>query len=485
MSNEEIEDLLFSELNEVQEDNSVLSFGITIIPKLAGKTLPEILQEINNSRSKITYSDGNELIRDFLIMIGDNNLLPLLELLEQEEKRIIDVGKYVIGNKSYREQLKTLRSIVNATSSIVNGSYDGLNEFLNVYRVKENLNPYSIISENTAKILHNELENLKNRINFVLLLDEKNSSLKLREQREVGANMRVKFLQKLTNHVYIKEFETEFRIDLDQLIKDNSSADFLLSDVTADNFDKYEKDIISIESALHDAIKAKELSDEDIIDKLIKIYGDDDLYKLQSTKLTKEKDENITSYDTILYASTLMKLQSNDFFVLYRNAIQRAKEVDPNFDLVPVFGQEYALRLAYAYTKNKDFFNSLLDKIKATYKGNEKYQLNKRVLYNVLSVFGGAGTGKSRGVGAMLMHLFPDAEFRFIGPTDSQVNSLLEIFNQPKESSNGMTINDFKEKIIPNVESEIDNDKKIRINLDYNPETEQVEAKNYELSDYN
>lgn len=484
MSDEEIENLLFSELNELQEDGTTLSFGISIIPKLADKTLPEILQQINDSRSKITYSDGNELVRDFLTMIGDNNLLPLLELLEQEEKRITDVGKYVIGNKSYREQLKTLRSIVNTISAIVNGSYDGLNEFLNVYRAKEKLDAYPILSENTAKILHNDLENLKNRINFVLLLDEKNSSLKLREQREVGANMRVKFLQKLTNHVYIKEFEIKFGIDLDQLIKDNASPDFLLSDVTADNFDKYEKDIIAIESALYDAIKTKEISDEDIIDNLIAIYGDDDLYKLQSTKLTKEKEEKITSYDTILYAVTLMTLHSNDFYVLYRNAIQHAKEVDPEFDLVPVFGQEYALRLVYAYTKNKDFFNSLLDKIKATYKGNEKYQLNKRVLYNILSVFGGAGTGKSRGVGAMLMHLFPDAEFRFIGPTDSQVNSLLEIFKQPKDSSNGMTIDDFKEKVIPNVESEIDKDKKTRVKLNYNPKTEQIDAEDYTLSDY-
>lgn len=478
---------LSDELKEASQDDDgnviVNSFGISVIPMLNGRFLPEILNEIDQSRSKIIYSDGNDLIKQFFALIGDDSLLPLLNLLEQEEKRIINVGEYTIGNNLYREQLFTLRSIVKAVSAIVDGSYNGINTFLNNYRKNEKLEEYAVITENTAKILHNDLENLKNRINFILELDAKNSGLKLKEQKEVGANMRVKFLSKITNHVYIKDFEKKFKINLEELINENTSSDFKLEDVTTENFDKYEKDIIAVETALYNKMQESGMSDDDIISALIEIYGDSSLYKLQTTKLTKNKDEVITTYDAILYAATIMTLNSNDFYVLYRNAIQHAKEVDPEFDIVPVYGQEYALRLGYAYTKNTKFFNSLLQAIADSYGGTEAYQKNKRMLFNMINVFGGAGTGKSRGVGAMLMYLFPDAEFRLIGPTDTQVTTLLNIFKKSSDSTDGMTINEFKEKVIPNVEKTV-KDGKVTINLNFNKETEQVEAENYELQDW-
>lgn len=483
----QIDEFLSRDLGEVDATSVRNSFGISIIPFLNGQFLPDILREINNSRSKIIYGDGQDLIKEFFAIVGDDSLISLLDLLEQEEKRITNVGEYTIGNNLYRNQLKTLLSIVNAVSAVVNGSYNGLNEFLNPYRLKEKLEQYTVITENTAKILHNDLETLKNRINFVLKLDAKNSGLKLREQKDVGANMRVKFLQKLTNHVYVEDFankENGFGIDLKQLISDNTSADFNLEEVTSENFDRYEKEIIAIETALYNKIKESGLSDEDIISKLIKIYGDSSLYKQLSTNLTKEKDEIVTTYDTIVYAATIMKLNSNDFYVLYRNAIQHAKDIDPNFDIVPVFGQEYALRLIYAYSKNRNFFNILSKEIANTYQGSEKYQLNKRILRNFVSVFGGAGTGKSRGVGAMLMHIFPDAEFRVIGPTNTQVDSLLNIFGKAKDSSDGLTISEFKEKVIPNVESETDKEGKVTVKLKYNNETEQIEAEDYEQQNW-
>lgn len=487
LKDNEIKEFLEGELVEASQDDDkntiITNFGISVIPVMNGRPLPEILDDIDESRKKITYSDGNDLIKQFFTIVGDDSLLPLLSLLEQEEKRIINIGEYTIGNNLYKEQLQTLLSIVNAVSGIVDGSYNGMNTSLNPYRKNEKLNDYAVITENTAKILHNDLENLKNRINFVLELDYRNSGLKLKEQKEVGANMRVKFLDKITNHLYIEDFEKEFGFNLEQVIKDNTSADFNLNDITSENFDKYEKEIVAVETAIYNFIKNKGLSDEDIIQKLITVYGDSSLYKLQTTKLTKNKEEVVTTYDAILYAATIMKLNSNDFYVLYRNAIQHAKDVDPEFDIVPVFGQEYALRLGYAYTKNIEFFNSLLQSIADSYEGTEAYQKNKRILFNMINVFGGAGTGKTRGVGAMLTYLFPDAEFRFIGPTDTQVNALLEVFKKPEDSTDGLTIDEFKQNVIPNVEKTVE-DGKTTVNLKYNDKTEQVEAEDFSLKNY-
>lgn len=464
-----IDDILATPLTEIGVDGMNVELGVTLIPKFGEQFLPDVVAEIEESRKKIQYSDAVSLIKDFLMMVDDGTLMPLLELLEREEGRITDIGEYTIGNEFYRKQLLTLFSIVNGISAIVGGAYDGTNEFLNNYRRKEKLNEYAVITENTAKILQNDLTNLKNRIRFILKVDQKNSGQKLHEQRAVGANMRVKFLEKITNHIYIEDFENEFGINLDELIQKHTSAEFNLNDIDAQNYDRFEPEIIAVETAIYEEIQKKGFTSKEIIDKLIKIYGDNNLYKLRSTKLTKEKSEIVTDYDAIIYAFTLMKLHSNDFFALYRDAIKHAKEVAPDFNIVPVFGQEFALRWIYAYAKDKNGFNYLLDQIANSYDGTDEYQKVKRKLYNMANIFGGAGTGKTRGVAAILKYLFPKAEFRLLGPTDTQVQTLLSVFGEAKDSANGKTLNAFKELAFPGVDAED--------NLDYDSETKVVTTK--------
>lgn len=85
------------------------------------------------------------------------------------------------------------------------------------------------------------------------------------------------------------------------------------------------------------------------------------------------------------------------------------------------------------------------------------------------NIFGGAGTGKTRGVAAILKYLFPKAEFRLLGPTDTQVQTLLSVFGEAKNSANGKTVDAFKELAFPGVDAED--------NLDYDSETKVITTK--------
>jgi hypothetical protein len=136
----------------------------------------------------------------------------------------------------------------------------------------------------------------------------------------------------------------------------------------------------------------------------------------------------------------VLTLNPNDFYVKYRNALNLANE-DENEQskLVPVFGQEYALRLAYAVAHNQEYFNKLIEKIANTYQGDSEYIKSKIKLNNLITVFGGAGTGKTQAVAKTLKYLFDNAEFRFICPTEDQLTNLMGVFKDSKVE-HGMTI---------------------------------------------
>ena len=68
----------------------------------------------------------------------------------------------------------------------------------------------------------------------------------------------------------------------------------------------------------------------------------------------------------------------------------------------------------------------------------------------MITVFGGAGSGKTS-MAVVLKYLFPDAAFRFLAPKDSQVTKLLATFGQSKDSNDGLTVSEFKEKAFPKI----------------------------------
>lgn len=435
----------------------------SLLPVLNGKSLFDFISEIDGIRNQITYSDVSDLIKRFALNIGDPDLISILELIENEEKAIINSSKldsYTVSNSAILEQLKKAKSFLEAIDAVISGAYNGLNHTINPYRKREKKPLFTELSENVAKTLHKNLEILKNRVKFILDLNDLNSSQKLKIQREIGVNMRVKFLSELCADVYIEDFKENFKkggnpLDLREIIQSVVSSDFDFSNINEGNFNKYESQIISAETAIFNAIKNAGYTEEEIIQGLINVYGPKSIWKQRSTKLSPNKDITLTDYDLVLYAASIMSLNSNDFFVKYRNSIKELLESDISEEkkLVPVYGQEYALRLAYAFAHNKKLFNLLSDSIADTYDGNEDYVKEKRILHNIISVFGGAGTGKTRGVTFLLSRLLNDSEFRFIAPTKNQTDVLLDVFERSGKTEEALTFEEWFTKYAPGIDS--------------------------------
>lgn len=467
MQDSDIDNLLYNQveygLTNVQNDDGTVSQQVTyesLLPSFNGKKLFDFISEIDGIRKQITYSDVTDLLKRFAFNIGDPDLITMLDLIADQEKAIVNSAKldsYTIDNNAILNQLNKVSAFLEAIDAAISGSFNGLNHIINGYRTKEKKSPFAEISENTAKSLHKNLEILKNRVKFVLDLHDINAGQKLRIQKEIGTNMRVKFLQQLAYDVYIEDFKNKFTkgdvtIDLKQIIEDNTSDGFDLSEINSENFNKYESEIISIETALFNAVQKAGFSNEEIVDNLIAIYGPKSLWKQRNSKLTSDPNVTLTDYDLVLYAASIMSLNANDFYIKYRDTIKGLREIG-NYKLVPVFGQEYSLRLAYSFLHNRQLFNDLLNKISETYTGNEKYIQTRRILDNVFSVFGGAGVGKTQGVGYLLSKLFDNVEFRFIAPTNSQTETLLKVFERPGKTEEAYTFEQWFAKFAPNIDA--------------------------------
>lgn len=428
---------------------------ISLIPKFNERNFDEYLKELNDINNTIIYSQASDLLKNVLSKIGEPELISLLDVLNAEQNAILNLtklDKYTISNPLQKEQLQTLQSVIRGVLASVDGSQNGLNNIVNKYKKEEEKLLFGETSYNTAKILHDDLTALLNKVNFILDLDLINSGQKLKEQAKIGANMRVKFLQTLTNPIYRSEFERLFTKDeskplnIENLIIENTSTDFDINEVTSDNYPEKEKEIINIETALYNVIKQSGFTDDEISDNLVEIFGKNSLWHQRSSKLTSKSDEIVTDYDSVLYWSSVLTLNTNDFYVKYRDALNLANE-DENEEskLVPVFGQEYALRLAYAVAHNQEYFNKLIEKIANTYQGDSEYIKSKIKLNNLITVFGGAGTGKTQAVAKTLKYLFDNAEFRFICPTEDQLKNLMSVFKDSKVE-HGMTIDAWIDK---------------------------------------
>jgi hypothetical protein len=259
---------------------------ISLIPQLNERPFDQYLKELNDINNTIIYSQASDLLKNILSRIGEPELVSLLDVLNTEQNAILNLtklDKYTISNPLQKEQLQTLQSVIRGVLASVDGSQNGLNSLLNKYRKKEGKTLFGETSYNTAKILHDDLAALLNKVNFILDLDIINSGQKLKEQAKIGANMRVKFLQTLTNPIYRSEFERLFTRDasnplnIEDLIIENTSTDFEINDITSDNYPEIEKEIINIETALYNKIKQLGFTDDEILDNLVEIFGKNSL----------------------------------------------------------------------------------------------------------------------------------------------------------------------------------------------------------------
>ena len=420
--------LAFEALNEAHDilknktaldESEIKKLMDYLIPKVGDTSITEFAQQMDDIRKDIQYSPFNELFKEYVIDLTGTKL-PILDILKAEELRLAqapNLMSYQIENPFVKQDLENALTLIDSLIGTITGAYDGLNSTINPYRQKAGENLLATIDENTAQILYQDAVRTKQKIASLLQISKMNGQNKLDIQKKIAANMRPKYIKSLISPVYAEQIHKVTGIDITQLWKQITNEKIQLDTINKDNYEQYEPTIIAFETAIHDQLRNLT---EDQYKELMRSMFTADIAKMRSTRLTDDVKEELTSYDLAVYFTTMLSLNSNDFHYKLKEILNT-----PEFDKAPLFGQEFAIRTAYANSLHPEKFNNLLDLFTELNKDTPEI-VEKAKLYNSSFIFGGAGVGKTVVIARLLARLLdsPDSEFLLLAPSETQIKKL-------------------------------------------------------------
>lgn len=416
-----------------------------LIPKVGDTSVTEFIQQIDDIRKDIQYSPFNELFKEYVVDLTGTKL-PILDILKAEELRLAqapNLMSYQIENPFVKQDLENALTLIDSLIGTITGAYDGLNSTINPYRQKAGENLLATIDENTAQILYQDAVRTKQKIASLLQISKMNGQNKLDVQKKIAANMRPKYIKALVSPAYAEQIHKITGIDLAQLWKQISNEKVQFDAINKDNYEQYEPSIIAFETAIYDQLRNLT---EDQYKELMRSIFTADIAKMRSTRLTDDVKEELTSYDLAVYLTTILSLNSNDFYYKLKEILNT-----PEFDKAPLFGQEFAIRVAYANALHPEKFNSLLNLFTELNKDTPEIA-EKAKLYNSSFIFGGAGVGKTVVIARLLARLLdsPDSEFLLLAPSETQVKKLKDSIGLSEEQVRTKSIDDLFKEITSN-----------------------------------
>lgn len=394
----------------------------SILPTVGKLSFIDFINKVAELKINIHVSPAYELLQKFAISTNGNSR-DLVEILTKEYDNFLNgktIEDYLINNADSLERLKETSQLIDILESLISASIEGgYNSKVNIFRDKLAKNPLAEIDINTAINMLNDLQSIQIRINTLINITENNLAQKLKEQKDIAINMRQRFTNLLldNNHSTIKDkFASIFSIDLDQMIV---NAKFPTGEITEENYKEFEEASIKLETAIWKAIDNLGLSDDEIVNKVNSLFSGEKLLLMQPTKLLKDTTV-ISDYDQAMYLLTTIAYPAQNFYNELKTIIS-----DESFDKAPIFSQEYAIRIAYASSKRKNLFNTFAESLNnIAQSSSDIYIKNKPALLNFLCTFGGAGTGKTRGIAYIIKKLMPEAVIATVAPTQKQTERL-------------------------------------------------------------
>lgn len=443
LTDNEIKDLLYHDIGS----------GQSLLPWIGSQPIHEFLSEISELKSKVKQSILPKLLASYSAKLSDTETASLFELIDGEQRRISSLSnldKYLMSPQM-AANLKEALVLLEGLKGLVLGASDGTNAKINEYRAN---NKFAEISKTTADMLTNDLDEYINRIKFLLKLNEYNGGMKLSEHKDIAVNMHIKFLSKLIDAIHVGRIDDQFGTNIEKIVLDSKLRD-TLNDITVDTFSTYEKQIIDLETKIRAEIKALDLSNEQVAEKVFEVYKSEDIWKQKSSRITKDSDEEVTDFDSMLYTLGVFLVNSNNFHKKLHDIVEE------KFEKAPVYGHELAVRTAYSMTLHTDAFNKILDLIQKSYTGTDDYVKNRRILHNILFGFGGAGTGKTTSIVALYKEMVSDLDVSVVlmSSGKTQLNTLSEVTGITDDSQK-VQYDTFFEKIggsdINTIQEEVD-----------------------------
>lgn len=444
-----LEDFIIN-FDGIVEDISTLNILINIftsyrsLNNLQNNPLFEFLQKISVS----TYQSD----------------LNIISLLNRENDDLAKVGyqNYIINSAKLEEIDEALHvldiadSLINAADStpLSDGRLFGHNAIVNdhIDYLKLKSDKLGLVRSDLAQLMREDIEILRNKLNFIKQLSLLNQANTLKETENTGKNIN-KLLGDILKCKGRFEALKEINIDGQYLFEgieavSTPNLDSFTTPALSSNEITIDVDVLSgiVNLNYQKMLEGKSVSERtDIQERLIKQIIDvvtsgntDNLAKQKFTNFNS-KTESLTDYDIIVYLVTTLALSRPQFNEPYLSVIKNNSR-----NIVPIYPQEHSIYIGVAMLENPSLFKILIDNIPL---GSGSEDLVR--LYNTLFINGVGGSGKTSALITRILQIYkslhPNAVIWGSAPKETQLRNL------NIDVSEKITIDKLLEKILGDI----------------------------------
>ena len=399
-----------------------------------------ILLEAEQLLEKPVYS--NELLKilsDIKIEIfsGENsNELGILEVLQSELDKFSSIEKpqdYIRSKQVVENMRKSIETInlvggINVAmldSAISPSKPYGYNVSLNNYSNKNEDIPavdYKVITGDAHHLLNKELGRIVQKLEFLIELSELNDVSVHQEQIEIRENAIDLFTKALTS----KDSTTSalnIKINGKTLLEPDEVASIMGTSKSE------EEKLYDLEELIHKKFKAMSKGDlENSLKQLTEPFSKADVVKsladVQDIGITKDSTF-LENKDYITYLHSIIAVNTKTFYSKYKNILQKELSLDNTKS--PFFLQEYAIRLGYAFIKNKEVMGNVMGSFERNTQGdNASYRGGLSIIKDIMLITGTGGVGKTTVIANFLLRMVQEDDINFIAsaPSMDTVNTL-------------------------------------------------------------
>lgn len=460
-------DTLLSELSEEEYEQLIKEYAAykngeqVNLEEVVGKSYNQLAKEVELEFKTTGEKALNYITTEIISELRTNKWLKIFDQLEQKlridanpvlqllkitnpifknipalEQQLSDIYRQweTVENKADFEltqpQLEALRESIDMlnyvkafiysasqTPTLINpsGHNQAINDFIQNNKI-QNQQILPILQQDISNVYLSEIDRYIEEANFWKDLALKNSVNKVKEYQETDIALLTSRIDFYRNNNFILEDGTDLLEGASPIEEISLNTLVRLDTTLYNNFNK----------AINNGKKQ-----EDILSELFgKITYIDNVVEQITTPINRELTyAKYSDYDKFTFLVSTLAISDQAFYSKLKRHIESNPVTKDGDKIVPLSTQEYVERVVEAGLHNPTFINNALDII------STKSVRKLPVVYNTTVVTGLGGSGKTQVIAKMnLSDVNPD-KIWVAGPTEAQVNGLLEVFIQAQGKS--------------------------------------------------
>lgn len=416
-------DFLESPSFTVNDDLKTEVFVDAAVSDISNNHIYKLHQKIKTSLKNPILELTKELTGKILDNKRQNDVAKMLDIIQNNFDTLDSIQDLQLDAEQMKtlitakDALKLISTYIYAASSEPNSLYTiGHNKVINQYiqNHKDKIQNTELLPEIDTKygvIFQSSVEQFIDNINDWIKLSNENSVNKKKQFYETDKALTRSFLG-VWNQNQFKYIINGHTYNLLDGFKDDENDNVRLF-----NYEKvFFKNVQNILNT--EGISIKEfLEQTKFLDNFIEYNN---LEKQEVSRLSPQLQyKNLTSYDKLIYLSTVLALNPSDFYSFIKT------EVNNNDTQAPISSQEYGIRVGIA--QFSDTFKSIMQY--AFDKSGSKMHNN----LHTIVITGDAGAGKTSVLVKGITKFYSDQSVYCAGPTMQQAHGLFKSLDKGKE----------------------------------------------------